>query len=213
MPLKRVALAVADAVDPLAAAVGAANTLVLGDGWTAYNTDVAGIAAALREGGVAGPRSAVVLGAGGTAQAALAALGTLGVRDPIVLVRDLGRAGALRETAARLGLAPQLRAGLPGPVPDADLVVSTLPPGAADGLRGARHGRARRGLRALAHPVRGRGPPGRGERGQRAGDAAAPGRGPGRADDRPGRAGRGDALRAGRRRPSRNGEAPAPAAP
>jgi shikimate dehydrogenase len=52
-----------------------------------------------------------------------------------VLVRDLGRAGALRETAARLGLAPQLRAGLPGPVPDADLVVSTLPAGAADGLR------------------------------------------------------------------------------
>jgi shikimate dehydrogenase len=135
MPLKRVALAVADAVDPLAAAVGAANTLVLGATRTAYNTDVAGIAAALREAGVAGPRSAVLLGAGGTAQAALAALGRLGVRDPIVLVRDLGRAGALRGTAARLGLAPQLRAGLPGPLPDADLVVSTLPAGAADDLR------------------------------------------------------------------------------
>ena len=50
MPLKRVALAVADSVDPLAAAVGAANTLVLGGGGRrAYTTDVAGIAAALRE--------------------------------------------------------------------------------------------------------------------------------------------------------------------
>ena len=48
MPLKRAALAVADSVHPLAAAVGAANTLVLGGGRRAYTTDVAGIAEALR---------------------------------------------------------------------------------------------------------------------------------------------------------------------
>lgn len=134
MPLKRAALALADDVDPLAAAVGAANTLVLGERRAAYNTDVAGIAAALREAGLSTPDSAVVLGAGGTAQAALAALATLGVREPVVLVRDPSRAGALRETAARLGLEPDLRAGLPGPIPEADLVISTLPAGAADGL-------------------------------------------------------------------------------
>jgi shikimate dehydrogenase len=134
MPLKRVALAAADSVDPLAAAVGAANTLVLGTRRRAYNTDVAGIAAALREAGADRPGSAVVLGAGGTAQAALAALSTLGVRDPLVLVRNPARAGELRETAARLGLRPDIRAGLPGPIPDADLVISTLPPGAADTL-------------------------------------------------------------------------------
>lgn len=134
MPLKRVGLALADDVDPLAAAVGAANTLVLGARRVAHNTDVAGIAAALREAGVTAPGSAVLLGAGGTAQAALAALATLGVREPVVLVRDPGRAGPLRDTAARLGLAVDLRAGLPGPIPDADLVVSTLPAGAADGL-------------------------------------------------------------------------------
>ncbi|HST66265.1 MAG TPA: shikimate dehydrogenase [Mycobacteriales bacterium] len=134
MPLKRVALAVADEVDPLAAAVGAANTLVLGGRRVAYNTDVAGIAAALGEAGLSAPGSAVILGAGGTAQAALAALGTLGVREPVVLVRDPDRAGPLRETARRLGLGLGLRAGLPGPIPAADVVVSTLPAGAADDL-------------------------------------------------------------------------------
>jgi shikimate dehydrogenase len=134
MPLKRAALAVADSVDPLAAAVGAANTLVLGAGRRAYTTDVAGIAAALREVGLTGPRSAVVLGAGGTAQAALAAIGTLGLDAVVVLVRDPARAGELRATADRLGVALDLRAGLPGPVPTADLVISTLPAGAADGL-------------------------------------------------------------------------------
>jgi shikimate dehydrogenase len=135
MPLKRAALAAADAVDPLAAAVGAANTLLLGERRRAYNTDVAGIAAALREAGAASPRSAVVLGAGGTAQAALAALATLGLDRPVVLVRDLAAAGALRAAADRLGVTPDLRAGLPGPLPAADLVVCTLPAGAADGLR------------------------------------------------------------------------------
>jgi shikimate dehydrogenase len=135
MPLKRVALAAADDVDPLAAAVGAANTLLLGGRRRAYNTDVGGLAAALREAGVAAPGSAVVLGAGGTAQAALAALAALGLRRSVVLVRDPARAGALTATAGRLGIEVELRAGLPGPVPAADLVISTLPAGAADGLR------------------------------------------------------------------------------
>jgi shikimate dehydrogenase len=135
MPLKRVALAVADEVDPLAAAVGAANTLVLGRRRHAYNTDVAGIARALREVGVTSPRSAVVLGAGGTAQAALAALAVLGLASAVVLVRDQARAGDLLAAADRLGIAVDLRDGLPGPVPAAELVISTLPSGAADGVR------------------------------------------------------------------------------
>ena len=135
MPLKRAALAVADSVHPLAEAVGAANTLVLaGGGRRAYTTDVAGIAEALREAGLTAPRSAVVLGAGGTAQAALAALCMLGLDEAVVLVRDPARAGELRATADRLGVTLDLRAGLPGPVPAADLVVSTLPAGAADRL-------------------------------------------------------------------------------
>ena len=75
-----------------------------------------------------------MLGAGGTAQAALAALCMLGLDEAVVLVRDPARAGELRATADRLGVTLDLRAGLPGPVPAADLVVCTLPAGAADRL-------------------------------------------------------------------------------
>src|SRR5262249_35065438 len=68
MPLKRAALEIADEVRPLAAAVGAANTLLprAGGGWIADNTDVAGIVATVRGAGRL-PQSATVLGAGGTA--------------------------------------------------------------------------------------------------------------------------------------------------
>ena len=56
MPLKRVALEVADEVAPDTAAIGAANTLVrAAAGWLATNTDVVGIEQALRAVGV--PRS------------------------------------------------------------------------------------------------------------------------------------------------------------
>ena len=115
MPLKRVALEVADDVDGDAAAIGAANTLVRRQtGWFAANTDVAGIIEALREVGVRAVGHAVVLGAGGTAQAALAALARLGERAPTVVVRDPARAGALRATAERLAVAPHIVGGLPG---------------------------------------------------------------------------------------------------
>jgi shikimate dehydrogenase len=136
MPLKRVALTVADGVDPDAAAIGAANTLVRREGgWLAANTDVAGVAEALRAVGVRSVQRAVVLGAGGTAQAALAALRRLGETAPTVLVRDPARAGALRATAERLGVTPQIVGGYPQhPLPPADVVVSTLPAGAADAV-------------------------------------------------------------------------------
>jgi shikimate dehydrogenase len=136
MPLKRVTLDVADAVDPLAAAVGAANTLVLAGRRTAYNTDVVGIGATL--GDVSG--RAVVLGAGGTSQSALAALREHGIDDVTVLVRDLARTAELRDTAERLGVAPEISAVLADPgrasaeLAGADVVISTLPPGGADAL-------------------------------------------------------------------------------
>jgi shikimate dehydrogenase len=135
MPLKRVALDVADEVTPLARAVGAANTLLLDGTRRAHNTDVAGIVGALGEAGMDRAGSAVVLGAGGTARAALAALRDLGVNRPLVLVRDPARAADLEEAAERLGVRPEVRAGLlDGPLPAADVVVSTLPAGAADPL-------------------------------------------------------------------------------
>lgn len=138
MPLKRVALEVADEVDRDAVAIGAANTLVRrGAGWFAANTDVAGIVEALREVGLRSVGHAVVLGAGGTAQAALAALARLDERAPTVLVRDAARADALRGTAERLGVAPRIVGGFPDvALPPADVLVSTLPAGAADAVAG-----------------------------------------------------------------------------
>jgi shikimate dehydrogenase len=136
MPLKRVALELADSASELAVAVGAANTMVFGpSGRYADNTDVLGMVDALREAGVTRVEAAVVLGAGGTAQAALAALAELGERAPTVVVRDPARARPLLDTAARLGVDVTLRrwegdALLAG----ADVVVSTAPKGAADAL-------------------------------------------------------------------------------
>jgi shikimate dehydrogenase len=139
MPLKRVALKVADEVSPLAAAVGAANTLLFdqgGDHRRAENTDVAGILAALREAGLDHVDAAVVLGAGGTAQAAVAALRELGDHAPTVVVRDPARTTQLRAAADRLGVRPRVRGGLPAvELPDADVIISTLPSGAADVVR------------------------------------------------------------------------------
>lgn len=139
MPLKHALLEVAAEVRSVAAAVGAANTLLPGPpGWVADNTDVAGIIAALAEYAVA-PDSVTVLGAGGTAQAALAAVLALGVDDVIVLVRDVGRTRSLLATADRLGTrvtVEPLDAAAKGL--GAQLVISTLPSGAADPLAARR---------------------------------------------------------------------------
>jgi shikimate dehydrogenase len=141
MPLKRVVMTVADEISPLAEAVGAANTLVFAPagGTRADNTDVAGMVSALREAGLTRVEQAVILGAGGTAQSALAAVRELGHQTPIVLVRNLARTGELRETAERLGMRPTISDGLfTEPLPAADLVISTLPGGAADPLSATR---------------------------------------------------------------------------
>lgn len=142
MPLKRIALQLADEVSDLAAAVGAANTLVFaGRRRRVENTDVGGIIGALAEAGVTSPGPALILGAGGTAQSALAALRELGQTTATVVVRDLARTSELRATADRLGVAPRIVGDLHrATLPDADLVISTLPGGAADALTlGAAH--------------------------------------------------------------------------
>lgn len=142
MPHKHAVLAAADVVDPLAQAVGAANTvLVTASGshrlLVAANTDVYGAAQALREvrpGETPAPRTAVVLGAGGTAAAVLAALAELGVTAPVVCVRSQARAAPLLQAAHRMGVDVTLRRfDAAGPlIADADLVVQTAVAGAAD---------------------------------------------------------------------------------
>lgn len=132
MPLKQAVLPLLDDVAPLAASVAAANTVVLREGRrTGHNTDVHGIVAALAEAGVTSVSRAVVLGGGATARSALAALAELGERAPRLAARS-----ARPETlaaAARLGVTPTL-VPLSASLDDADLVISTLPAGAADPL-------------------------------------------------------------------------------
>jgi len=133
MPLKRAALELATDVRPAAAAVGAANTLLpVDDGWAADNTDAPGLATALREAG-ARAVDATVLGAGGTAQAALAALAELGIRHCTLLVRDPARTADALATADRVGVAVSVRViDAADDALAAPLVISTLPAGAAD---------------------------------------------------------------------------------
>ncbi len=132
MPLKRAMLPLLDRTEPLATEVGGANTVVFeGDERHGYNTDVSGMVAALAEAGVTAPASAAILGAGATACAALAALRAAGLAAVVVLVRDQARAGDLLAAAGRLGISVELRPFGSG-VRSLDLLVSTVPAGAAD---------------------------------------------------------------------------------
>ncbi|ACZ88822.1 shikimate dehydrogenase [Streptosporangium roseum] len=138
MPLKRAVLPLLDTVSDLAVAVGGANTVIFSDGARhGENTDVHGIVQALAEAGVAPPRAATVLGGGATAASALAALRELGLREATLVVRDPDRAGETAAVAERLGTALTVQTfDKLDTVLDVDLVVSTLPAGAADGLAG-----------------------------------------------------------------------------
>ncbi len=136
MPLKEVALVVADEVSDVAAALGAANTLVpRGGGWYAENTDAPGMVDALRTAGLSTVDSVAVLGAGGTARAALAAAARLGASAATVYARRPEAVDALRPVAEHLGLPLRFadfdRAA---ECAGADLVISTVPKGVADHL-------------------------------------------------------------------------------
>ncbi|MGH3234523.1 MAG: shikimate dehydrogenase [Streptosporangiaceae bacterium] len=152
MPLKRAVLPLLDRTEPLAVEVGGANTVVFEGGERhGYNTDVPGMVAALAEAGVTSPSSATILGAGATACAALAALRETGLTSAVVLVRDQARAHDLLAAAGRLGMAVDLRPFDAG-VRDGELLISTVPAGAAD-FYAERPGRARPGPSAVLDVV------------------------------------------------------------
>ncbi|GAB4101122.1 shikimate dehydrogenase [Micromonospora taraxaci] len=138
MPGKEAALAVAAQASPVAAAVGAANTLVRRpDGsWYADNTDVAGMVRVLIAAGVNAGAAVTVLGAGGTARAALAAAAQLACFSVTVVARRSGAIDELRPVADALGVAltPAGWADAPRHLSAADLAVSTVPKGVADPL-------------------------------------------------------------------------------
>jgi shikimate dehydrogenase len=105
IPHKQAALSVADRVDPLARRIGAVNTIIVAPDGTleARNTDAFGFRENLRESApnwdpAAGP--AVILGAGGSARAVVAALADAGAAEIRIVNRTLCRAEALARDLA-----------------------------------------------------------------------------------------------------------------
>lgn len=135
MPLKQRALALADTLDRTAAETGAVNTVRIryaDDGtrhWDGFNTDVAGIVRAVGGAGLTAARHVVILGGGATASSAVMAAAELGAEDVHIALRTPDKATHLTELAQHLGLRTTVGL-LDAQVPDAQLVISTLPGGA-----------------------------------------------------------------------------------
>lgn len=141
MPLKTAMVDEVDEVRGAGAHLGVINTVVFevterGVRRVGHNTDVAGIVEAVRNAGVREQPNSAILGGGGTSAAAIAALQEMGSQHVDIYVRDAGRAAEAKAAAAAVGLSLRLRPmaeaaeGMAG----ADLVISTLPPRAADGI-------------------------------------------------------------------------------
>lgn len=143
MPLKSAVKEHLDHLTPFAQAVGVVNTVYWrhdADGQlTSWgdNTDVSGIVNALRQAGFVGkPAHAAIIGGGGTATAALAALRAMGADGVRVFVRDASRAQGVADAATRLGLDLDFLPidSFAKSYAEFDVTVCTLPAGAADGL-------------------------------------------------------------------------------
>jgi len=138
LPHKEAALALCHEADAEAKATGAANLLIFDGGRIlARNTDAPGLAASLGEGFGAGfvhGKTAVVLGAGGAARAALASLDHLGAAEIRVVNRSPERAvqmvaAVAPHLSATVNVAPSFAVA----AADAALVVNTT----SAGMKGA----------------------------------------------------------------------------
>jgi shikimate dehydrogenase len=135
MPLKTDVLPLLDAVSDTAARVRAANTVVFTEeGTQGHNTDVGGMCRALEVAYGAGLTvgRGIVIGSGATARSAMAALAGLGARDITVIARRREKALALRDLAEALDVSLTCADWVPDAQLDADAVIATVPPGAAD---------------------------------------------------------------------------------
>jgi shikimate dehydrogenase len=97
MPFKREVMQYLDAIEPLAARIGAVNTVVNDDGrLTGYNADAEGAAAALTEVTPIKGKRVLIIGAGGAARAVAHALHDRGARLHVIN-RDRAAAQALAQ--------------------------------------------------------------------------------------------------------------------
>jgi shikimate dehydrogenase len=120
IPHKQAALELADTATDAARAIGAANTLLFGDGGTieAHNTDAPALVAALPF--TAAGRSALILGAGGAARAAAWALLDAGAAEVRIWNRSPARA---------VELAQELGGSVANRAEPAELLVNCTPIG------------------------------------------------------------------------------------
>lgn len=133
MPLKVAALKLGE-VDPVAALVGAANTIVFeAGGRSVYNTDVGGLVAAVRQARPAATGRVTIVGGGATARSALVSAAQLGADRVRLVARNPTKAEQLRPLAEALGLGLATQ-GWRESLPAADLVISTVTAGAVDDL-------------------------------------------------------------------------------
>ena len=98
VPHKESVAKLVDILDPLAARIGAVNTVVVHENGTleGRNTDMFGFAENLRSAGFKGDKKpAIILGAGGAARAVLAALTKLDISEAWILNRTRERAEIL----------------------------------------------------------------------------------------------------------------------
>ncbi|MBK3587841.1 shikimate dehydrogenase, partial [Streptomyces sp. MBT57] len=137
MPLKQTVVPLLDRVSDTVVRTGAANTVLIAEGQLiGENTDLYGMTQALSDTGVTTACDVTVLGAGATACTALAAAHELGCDRVTVIARNVGRAHRLLEPAAeRIGVKIRITPWTEAPAHlGAQLVISALPPGAADEL-------------------------------------------------------------------------------
>jgi shikimate dehydrogenase len=130
-PHKAAALAAADAADPAARLVGAANVIAFRDGRaSASNTDVAGVRALLQARAIdARGASVTVLGAGGAARATVLALAEAGAARVIVTNRTAARAQELVDALRAAAGATALIAG--DPAAESAIVINATSDGGA----------------------------------------------------------------------------------
>ena len=135
VPHKEAVVPLLDSLSPEAARINAVNTIVVKEDGrlVGHNTDVAGFIAALRQAGFSPEgRSAVVVGAGGAARAAVHALLAAGAARILILNRSGGRAEKLISelgTDERVQVLPLIPEALVESARDADLLVNATPVG------------------------------------------------------------------------------------
>ena len=143
IPYKERVLPYLDQLDPLAAKLGAVNTIVNNHGLlTGYNTDISGFCRMLEEDGgfrIRGKR-ALLLGAGGAARAVAFALCQQGIAALTIINRTADKARHLQKTLhgyypeVRLATAKLSRPELTAWSDPLDLIVDTTPVGMAPQL-------------------------------------------------------------------------------